>query len=72
MTQKTKTISLTHGYWDEDIRDLNERGKQANRIYKVERITDSTEFLPGQLLKKKQVDELCSSKEWKVTVTAKP
>ena len=71
MSQKIKTLRLTHGYWDESIRDLNERNKMENRTFKVEQVTDTVEFYPGQTLTKKEVDVLCASAQWKVTVVSR-
>lgn len=70
MPSKIKTIKLSSGHapgrniasftsqdaWDKALR------------YRVEQVTDSIEFRPGQLLERKEVEDLCTSKEWKVTV----
>ena len=36
--------------------------------YKVEKVTDSTEYRPGQVLDRNEVEGLCLSKAWKVTI----
>ena len=61
---KTKTITLEHG-WSEPT---DPTGKVFN--YMVKKVTDSTEFAPRDILNKSQVDELCKSREWKVTIVA--
>jgi hypothetical protein len=38
---------------------------RANYRYRVEKVTDSTEFLPTQYL---EVDDLCASSVFKVTI----
>lgn len=58
---KLKTITLLWGIPDRDV-----TGKMN---YRVDKITDSTEFAPYQVLKKEQVDELCAAKDWKVIIT---
>ena len=59
---KIKTITLSHGW--------RVPGDPVGGIlgYRVERITDSVDYDPLQILTKKQVDILCASKEWKVTI----
>jgi len=61
---KAKTITLSHPHLADDGSDTV--GRPTN--YRVERITDSLEFSPGQLLKKSEAAELCDSPRWKVTV----
>lgn len=64
MPTKTKTIHITSGW-------VNPRSTDGNpRKYRVERITDSTDFAPGEFLDKKAVDDLCAAPTWKVTITA--
>ena len=58
---KTKTIKLEHG----SVPDRNVNGVWH---YLVLQVTDSTEFSPHDILKKEQVEELCKSREWKVTI----
>lgn len=41
----------------------------AEKVYKVEKVTESIEYNPSQQLSKKQVQELCEASGWKVTVT---
>jgi hypothetical protein len=62
--KKIKTITLAH-----PIPNPNDR-ENKNPLYRVNRLTDSTEFSPRQLLTKKQVDELCVADDWKVYIVA--
>lgn len=57
---KMKTIRLTRHVADVD--------RSNSFSYRVVTITDSVEFGPGDVLTKKQVEGLCSAKDWKVTV----
>jgi len=52
---KIKTITLT-------------KLATQNGAYQVRKITDSLEFDPGAILAVRQVDELCKSARWKVTI----
>jgi hypothetical protein len=60
MTVKTKTVTVSAGWYN--------HADAAQRLYKVEKVTDSVELTPGEMLFKKQVEDLCCSREWKVTV----
>ena len=71
MTQKIKTLKLSHGAINYSIASLGERHKMENRLYVVEQIGDTTEYIPGQTLTKKEVDVLCASAQWKVTMVNK-
>lgn len=53
---KTKTIKFAY---------LN-----LTDTFKVVQVTDSTEFVPGQVFPKSKVDDLCVSNRWKVTIVA--
>ena len=57
---KTKTIIL------ESLRHPDDDGKPQR--YLVKQVTDSVEFCPGQVLARVIVHNLCSSKNWKVTI----
>jgi hypothetical protein len=59
---KTATITLT--YFERFGGGSNDAPDQ----YRVEKITDSTAFSPGQWLEKRKVTDLCLSKVWKVTI----
>jgi len=63
MPTKVKTIKLSYP-------QLNPHGTptRPDYLYRVEQITDSTDFVPKQMLTKAQVDELCACRDWKVTV----
>ncbi len=58
---KQKTIALTFPHQNPKEAD------GINSLYQVVRVTDSTEYNPGQMLTKQQVDELCSAKYWTVS-----
>ena len=64
MAKKIKTITLSFfdGYGPF-------QGKPA---WRVERVTDSIEYDPGQMLNKEQMDVLCASEDWKVAVQPHP
>jgi ribosomal protein S17 len=66
MANKIKTITVIPGYAHPDKLETKE-----GKGYKVNKVTDSVEFTPGDILTRKEVDELCQSKEWKVTVTSR-
>jgi len=57
---KIKTIKLSDGHqiWD----------KPNVPHWRVVQVTDSIEYTTGQYLERGQVEELCSSKQWKVTI----
>ena len=73
MTTKTKTITLSypHSSFKVDQHISNNdplRPLRDNEMfYRVENVTDSTEFNPTQYLRKSTVDELCEAKGWKVS-----
>jgi len=54
---KTKTIKLT-------------QESDNKLIYRIEQVTDSVEFTPGDFLKKDEVERLCRANNWKVTIVA--
>ena len=60
---KVKTIKLTDG-WGASHPD-------GKRRFRVEQITDSIEFETGQLLERAEVEGLCRSDKWKVTIASK-
>jgi hypothetical protein len=55
---KLKTLKLSHPHVSQ----------HSSNAYRVEMVTDSVELTPRQLLEKKQVDELCCAKDWRVTI----
>jgi hypothetical protein len=61
MANKIKTIVLS-GVWHNHPNDFN-----ISR-WRVEKVTDSVEFNPNQFIEKKEVDDLCNSAQWKVTI----
>lgn len=70
MPTKIKTLKLSHGHAPAGGLSAlkNQAEYDAALRYRVEQVTDSVEFRPGQLLSRKEVEDLCASKEWKVTV----
>jgi hypothetical protein len=67
MTAKTKTLSVET--FEQLDPDKPGTGKMR-RVWRVIKATDTTEFNPGEILLKAKVDELCSAREWKVTIAA--
>jgi hypothetical protein len=59
---KKKTITL------EDLRSVNSNPDHAFRVQKV---VNSTEFTVGQLVSKREADNLCLSAPWTVNLVAK-
>lgn len=57
---KTKTITVSPGWTIGD------------KPFRVEKITDSTEFMPNDMLSKDTVDHLCAKRDWKVTIVRAP
>lgn len=67
MAGKIKTIHLDlHPYGNPNAREIDPRDKKA--AWYVRQVTDSTAIHPGQMLLKGDVDALCASAEWKVTI----
>ena len=57
---KIATIKLAYGMYNpKDITDP---------LYQVEQVTDSITYYPGQALSRGEVEHLCQSKMWKVTI----
>lgn len=67
MANKIKSITVYPGYAHFDKPETKE-----GKGYKVGKVTDSVEFTPGDIITRQQVDELCSAKDWKVTIINKP
>jgi hypothetical protein len=61
---KIKTMTVTSNWPD--------RNSSRSDLFRVEVITDSVEYAPHQMLTKAQVNELCDSKYWKVTIKPFP
>jgi len=62
MSSKIKTITLTSGWTNNVVGECNH--------YRIERLTDTVEYTPGQLLHKNEVQSLCANRQWKVTIVA--
>lgn len=61
---KLKTITLAAGY------RCPGEGPNDPLGYRVVRLSNSTEFSPGDLIKKTQADELCDAKNWQVSIVS--
>ena len=57
---KIKTITLTAGWGHKDERDATG--------YRVEQVTDSLAFTPGDIISRAQAKDLCDVTDWKVTI----
>lgn len=60
---KTKTIKLTSTKTMD-----NSRLDGWRPVWRVETVTDSIEFAPGDFLEKNIVDSICAALQWKVTI----
>jgi hypothetical protein len=40
------------------------------RRYRVAKIVNSTDYAPGDIIDKQEVDELCALKEWNVVIVS--
>lgn len=58
MKIKTKTIKLSYPW----------TGQFKEPGYRIEQLTNSTEFHPATYITKVQATELCASKHWNVTI----
>jgi hypothetical protein len=65
---KTMTLTFPHPNMDRDFVP-NGPFDPDHYVYRVAKVTDSVEYVPGKTLLKKEVDALCESKAWKVIVT---
>lgn len=61
---KTKTLTLSHGHYNPKAT----MGDMNALLYRVERVTDSVDYKPGDMLTKEAVKELCDKAAWKVTI----
>lgn len=59
---KVKTITLSYPHANPSA--------GHNARYRVEKVTDSVGYDPGQYLLKSEVADLCDNRRWKVTVIA--
>jgi hypothetical protein len=46
---------------------INEQTKKLDEVWRVMQVDQSTGYVPGQYLDKKEVDDLCYSPKWAVT-----
>lgn len=68
---KTKSITLSYPHYDTNAPSVEERMKKHNLLYRVERVAETTEYPPGSLLKKSEVDAICANSGWNVTLINK-
>jgi hypothetical protein len=61
MTTKTKTITLTPSYHIENH-------ESVVHGYRVERCTNSLDYIPGTVITKREADALCLARDWTVTI----
>lgn len=67
---KIKTVTLTFPHRNVDPSFVPNGPFDPDRyVYRITKVTDSVEYVPGNTLLKKEVDVLCESKSWKVIVT---
>ena len=71
MPSKIKTITLSSG-WVNLPPNPNTTAVAAAQAdgYRVEKVTDSVEYTPGQMLHRNEVHTLCTNAYWRVTVVA--
>ena len=67
MAKKTITIDV-NTYPDIKSADIT----AVKHEFIVRKVTDSTEYLPGQIVTKEDVDRLCEASVWAVTLTPSP
>jgi len=66
---KLKTIKLSDGHAPTDMAKYTTMASwDAATRFRVEQITDSVEYRTGQFLERAEVEKLCASTEWKVTI----
>lgn len=64
MTTKTKTMKVSYPHINPNVRP----GDPDQWRYRVEQVTDSTSPTVREFLLKKEVDEYCAARDWKVTI----
>lgn len=64
---KVRTITVSYPHYDDKHATVKDRNK-ADRVYRVEKVTDSLLHSPGSQLSKAQMEVLCLSDAWKVIV----
>lgn len=61
---KIVQLKLSFPHW-------SNRDKGVSKYYRVIQVTNSVEFEPNQDLSKKEVDDLCASEKYNVTIVSK-
>ncbi len=69
MNTKDKTVLLSYPHMQNS--GTVEEITSGETVYRVEKISNTTEFLPGTMLTKMQVDHLCSRMDIGVTIAQK-
>lgn len=67
MSAKIKTITVSFPHYDDSKSGALERSR-APRVYRVEKVTDSTHYDPFTQMTKEAVDVLCGLEDWKVII----
>jgi hypothetical protein len=69
MASKVKSLKLSDGHAPSNPSEHTtaESWRNAER-YRVEQITDSVEYRTGQLLERTEVEPLCASNSWRITI----
>lgn len=68
MAMKTRSLTLSFPHANNDP---NETRPEAHPMYRVEKVINGTEYVPGQYLKKEVVTDLCEDdylRSWQVTM----
>lgn len=64
---KLKTVTVSYPHYD-DLQNTPAERSSAPRVYRVEKVTDSTAYRPWSQLSIAEVDALCANEDWKVIV----
>jgi hypothetical protein len=54
------TLKLDYPHYDPDLTNIVERNQPKNLLYRVAQVTGSVDYVPGQLLKRDAVKDLCA------------
>lgn len=67
--EKIKSRALAITTWE--TIDPEASGPQMKRVYLVTKVTNTTDYSPGQYLEKRVVDALCAAEGWTVNFITK-
>jgi hypothetical protein len=67
---KSKIKTMTVETWETLAKDADHKTglRPLERVWRVVKLTDSTDYNPKQMLTKNEIDGLCASRDWKVTI----